>query len=156
MKLRLKILLMLLPLTIVPLVAMGWIAYSELQSVSERKGLRGNGLLCQSNFKQQAETRLATATANIELFAKHTMVREVYSHRATKVSAIHCCKTRCCGLSQDSRTPFPKYYEIRIMLPDGYEDMRLTNREIEDTTDEEDGNPVFQAMRERRRQHNND
>ncbi len=146
MKLRHKILLTLLPLTIVPMVLMGWIAYSELQSVSERKAFEEMAASIE-HVRQQAETELATATANIELFAKHSMVQKyiLTSDEGERYTLLQNPLLRAFTGFQDA---FPKYYEIRIILPDGYEDMRLTNREVEDATDEEGGNPVFQAMRE--------
>ena len=41
---------------------------------------------------------------------------------------------------------FPEYYEIRILLPDGYEDAREINIDIDNVSDEELDSPVFQAM----------
>lgn len=145
MKLRLKILLILLPLTIVPLVSMGWIAYAELHSVSEQKAFEEMASTVE-NLARHAETELTTASANIELFAKHTMVRKyiLTADESERYTLLQNPLLRAFTGFQDA---FPEYYEIRIFLPDGYEDMRLTNREIDDITDEEAGNPVFQAMR---------
>lgn len=146
MKLRLKILLILLPLTIVPLVSMGWIAYGELQSLSEENAFEEMTSSVE-NLKRQTETKLVTATANIELFSKHIMVRKyiLTADESERYSLLQSPLLRAFTGFQDA---FPDYYEIRIILTDGYEDMRLTNREIDDITDEEAGNPVFQAMRE--------
>jgi HAMP domain-containing protein len=136
---------MLLPLTIVPMVSMGWIAYGELQSVSEEKAFEEMASTVE-HLERHAETELATASANIELFAKHTMVRKyiLTAEESERYTLLQNPLLRAFTGFQDA---FPEYYEIRIFLPDGYEDMRLTNREIDDVTDEEAGNPVFQAMR---------
>jgi hypothetical protein len=135
-----------LPLTIVPLVSMGWIAYGELQSLSEENAFEEMTSSVE-NLKRQAETKLVTATANIELFSKHIMVRKyiLTADESERYSLLQSPLLRAFTGFQDA---FPDYYEIRIILTDGYEDMRLTNREIDDITDEEAGNPVFQAMRE--------
>ncbi len=144
MKLRLKILLMLLPLTIVPLVTMGWIAYGELQRVSEEKAFE-EMYSAINRLKSKAETLLTTATANIKLFSSHATVQK-YVLTADEGDRYTLMLNPLLRVFNGFQNAFPDYYEIRIILPDGYEDMRQVNLEIEDTTDEEAGNPVFQAM----------
>ena len=115
MKLRLKILLILLPLTIVPLVSMGWIAYGELQSVSEEKAFEEMASTVE-NLVRHAETKLTTASANIELFAKHTMVRKyiLTADESERYTLLQNPLLRAFTGFQDA---FPEYYEIGFFYP---------------------------------------
>ena len=43
---------------------------------------------------------------------------------------------------------YPNYYEIRVLLPDGYEDTRLTRGDIPNFTEQEKDSRYFQKMSE--------
>ena len=146
MKLRSKILLILLPLTIAPLFAMGWIAYSELQHVSEEKAFKEMSAAV-LHVRQDSETDLTNTAANIELFANHLMVRK-YILTADESERYMLLQKPLLRTFDGFQDAYPEYYEIRIFLTDGYEDIRLNNLPIKNMTDEENANPVFQAMRE--------
>ena len=75
MTLRVKILLLLIPLIVAPLFAMGWIAYGELSQVSQNKSFDAMADIL-DYFEQYSTTQLETANANIELFAEHIMVKK--------------------------------------------------------------------------------
>jgi diguanylate cyclase (GGDEF)-like protein len=143
-KLRLKILLLLIPLVIAPLFILGWIAYGELRRVSEEKSFAAiAGVI--DKIQEHSQTQLTTATANIELFAKHTMVKK-YILTPDENERYTLMQAPLLRTFRSFQEAFPDYYEIRIFLPDGYEDIRLTNRSVENLTDEETHNPVFRNM----------
>lgn len=144
MKLRPKILLLLIPLIIAPLFVLGWTAYEELRTISEEKAFASMSAGI-DKIRERAETKLKTALANIELFAKHTMVRKyiLTSDESNRYALMQLPLLRAFQSFQEA---FPEYYEIRIFLPDGYEDIRLTNRSIDNAADQEADNPVFLRM----------
>ena len=144
MKLRLKILLLLIPLIIAPLFVLGWTAYGELRRVSEEKAFASMSAGI-DKIRERAEMKLKTALANIELFSKHTMVRK-YILTPDEGSRYALMQRPLLRAFQSFQEAFPEYYEMRIFLPDGYEDIRLTNRSIDNVTDEEADNPVFLRM----------
>jgi diguanylate cyclase (GGDEF)-like protein len=143
-KLRLKLLLLLLPLVIAPLFSLGWIAYSELRQVSEDRLLEEMRATLE-HLEGHASNELHTALANIELFARHTLVKKyvLTEDEMERYDLLQPPLLRVFGSFQEA---FPQYYEIRILLTDGYEDTRLTKADIDNHSDEEADNPLFQAM----------
>jgi hypothetical protein len=143
-KLRLKLLLLVLPLVVAPLVTLGWIAGGELRTVSEGKLLESMRSSLQ-HLETHSSDQLRTALANIELFAKHTLVKK-YVLTEDEGERYNLLQGPLLRVFSGFQEAFPQYYEIRILLPDGYEDIRLTGPDIENFTDEEAENPLFQAM----------
>ena len=144
MKLRSKLLLLVLPLVVAPLVTLGWIATSELRTVSEGKlleSMRSNLDHMQTHFSDQ----IRTARANIELFARHTVVKK-YVLTEDESERYNLLQGPLLRVFTSFQEAFPQYYEIRILLPDGYEDIRLTRADIENYSHEEADNPLFRAM----------
>lgn len=144
MKLRAKILVLIIPLIIAPLFVMGWVAYGELREVSEEKSF-GAMVGSLEHIKASANVDRDTATANIELFARHIMVKKYVLTRdeSERYTLMQGPLLRAFSGFQEA---FPRYYEIRILLADGYEDIRLTNRDVANETDEEANTPVFKGM----------
>lgn len=123
---------------------MGWVAYDRLREVSEEKSFNGMaGAIEQISAFAHADMK--TAVANIELFAKHIMVKKyVLTHdEIERYTLMQGALLRAFSSFQEA---FPDYYEVRILLPDGYEDIRLTNREVPNLAEEEAGTAVFRAM----------
>ncbi len=147
MKLRTKILLLLIPLIILPMLAMGWIAYSELNEKSKQTAFAE----MQASIDHLAGhlgLEVETALANIELFANHTLIKKyiLTSDEEERYTLLQAPALRVLASFQDA---FPNYYEIRILLPDGYEDIRRTSvSSLDNLTEEEDENPLFMAMRQ--------
>lgn len=87
-----------------------------------------------------------TALANIELFANHTLIKKciLSSDEEERYTLLQAPALRVLASFQGA---FPNYYEIRILLPDGYEDIRRTSVSSPgNLTEEEDENPLFIAM----------
>jgi len=147
MKLRTKILLLLIPLIVVPMLAMGWIAYSELNEKSKQKAFAE----MQASIDHLAGhlgLEIETAVANIELFANHTLIKKyiLTNDEEERYTLIQGPVLRVLRSFQDA---FPNYYEIRILLPDGYEDIRRTSLPaLDNLTEEEEENPLFLAMQQ--------
>lgn len=144
MKLRTKIPLLLVPLTVIPLFAVGWIAYSELRETSEQ-AMFGEMRTVLERLVTHMDTEIQTATANIELFAKNTLVKK-YVLTSDDEQRYALTLAPLLRVFRSYQEAFPEYYEIRILLPDGYEDAREINIDIDNVSDEEQDSPVFQAM----------
>ena len=146
MKLRTKILLLLIPLIVLPMLAMGWIAYSELNEKSKQKAF-AEMRAAVDHLEEYLGLEVATAVANIDLFAKNTLVKKyiLSSDEEERYALLQAPLLRVFASFQEA---FPNYQEIRILLPDGYEDIRRTTTSIENLTEEEEENPLFLAMLE--------
>lgn len=144
MKLRLKILLLLIPPIIAPLFVMGWVAYSELSQVSQEKSF-ARMVDSIKHLQAFADADVQTAKSNIELFARHIMVKKyvLTPDEGERYTLMQGPLLRAFSSFQEA---FPRYYEVRILLPDGYEDIRLTNRDVMNHTEEEADSPEFRAL----------
>ena len=147
MKLRTKILLLLIPLIVVPMLAMGWVAYSELNKKSEQKAFAEMRASI-DHIAGHLRLKVETAVANIELFANHTLIRKyiLTGDEEERYTLLHGPTLRVLRSFQEA---FPSYYEIRILLPDGYEDIRRTSLpSLDNLTEEEAQNPLFIALQQ--------
>ncbi len=144
MKLRAKILLLLVPLTVLPLLALGWIAYGELRSSAESRVFAGMQVAA-DYLRDSVATEVRTAEANLALFAANNLVRKyvLASDEEERYALLQGPVLRVFAGIQDA---FPTYSEIRILLPDGYEDIRRITGHWPNRTEEEAENPLFRAM----------
>ncbi len=144
MKLRTKIPILLIPLTVVPLLVLGWFAYRELQEASEQR-VFGEMHASMERLVASMNTELETALANIELFAKGTLVKK-YVLTGDEDQRYTLMLPSLLRLFQSYQEAFPDYYEIRVLQNDGYEDARQTWPHIDNKTEEEADNPVFLGL----------
>jgi len=143
-KLRTKIPTLLIPLIVIPLLVLGWIAYKELEDASKQR-VFGEMRASMERLVVQMNTELETSLANIELFSKHTLVKKYLLTRDAK-QRYTLMLPPLLRLFQSFHEAFPNYYEIRVLMTDGYEDVRLTWPHIDNKTDDEADNPFFQAL----------
>ncbi len=143
-KLRTKIPLILVPFIMLSLLGLGWFAYIELRQTSEQR-VFGEMRLLLSHLREHMETDLETAKGNIELLSKQTLVKK-YILTENEEERYILLQPPILRLFSSYQESFPEYYEVRIFLPDGYEDVRLTQPFIENFTEEEGDNAFFKAM----------
>lgn len=144
MKIRAKILLLLTPLVVIPLLVLGWAAYEQLHDTTiQRSQLQMSTLLDQVRLHTQAMQQ--SARANIELFANSTLL-EKYVVTADEEQRLLLMQPSLLRLFASYQHAYPEYYEIRILLPDGYEDTRSVLGDIPNRTDDEGTNPYFAAI----------
>jgi diguanylate cyclase (GGDEF)-like protein len=144
MRLRTQIPTLLIPLTIIPLFVLGWVAYNQLRETSEQR-VFGEMRASMEQLNVHLDTELNTAAANIELFAKHLLVKK-YLLTEDEDQRYTLVLPPLLRLFRSYQEAFPEYYEIRVFLPDGYEDVRHTSTYIDNLTDEEAENPIFQEL----------
>ncbi len=144
MRLRAKIILLLVPLVVLPLLTLGWAAYSQLDDTAQKKTLsQVQTLLAQLRLHSQA--LIATAAANVELLSGYNLVQQYVLTKddEERYGLLHAPLLRQLSRYQKA---YPDYYEIRILLPDGYEDVRWTTTPIPNVTEEEGNTEFFQRI----------
>ena len=122
MRLQSKLLLMLIPLVCAALVAIGSAAFFQLRGNIERTQVsRMNTLLDQLAVHVQAKVRAAEANATLfasgYLLEKYALVED----EAERYRLLHRPLLRAFAGYQNA---YPDYYELRFILPDGYEAAR--------------------------------
>ena len=144
MKLRIKILLLLIPLIVLPLLVLGWFVYAELKTSSETK-VKNEIHASIEHLSDLIHADIQTAEANIILFEKNTLLRKyvLTKDEEERYSLLHAPLLRVFRGFQEA---FPNYYEIRILTPEGYEDIRRTQGLMDNKKDNEADNPFYQLL----------
>ncbi len=143
MRLQNKILLLLVPLIVMPLLVLGWSAYSLLmEDARDRTQYQVTTLLEQIRF--HTESLLQTARANASLFASAEPVRQyiLTDSDDRKKSRL---RNEVQDLLFNYQLAYPEYYEIRILSPDGQEELRSIIGNVENLSTDESSTAYFRG-----------
>ena len=143
MRLQTKLLLLLIPLIVVPLLALGWSAYSMLLDDARNRSQDQMTTLLQQ-IRIQTRSQLRTARANASLFASTNLLRRYLQERRTW-SDSETLRNELNELLFSYQIAYPEYYEIRILSLDGIELVRSALGKLDNQTEDESGNPHFIA-----------
>ncbi|MGC3873909.1 bifunctional diguanylate cyclase/phosphodiesterase [Halomonas sp. GXIMD04776] len=144
MRLHAKVLMVVVPLAVIPLLMLGWLAYDQLRSTGvERTSSQMTTLMDQlaRNFQMHQEV----AEANIQLFADASLMRS-YALTEDEEERYVLMLPSLLKLFTSYLRAYPDYTEIRFLLPDGYEDARATLTPIPNAMEEEGETPFFKAL----------
>lgn len=145
MKLQTKILLIFLPLTVVPLILMGWVAYWQLRVTAEDKTFSQTETLLQQ-LTEQFAGEVRNTEANARLFA-NSVILERYMQVPSSADRYAIVQPALMRLFSSYQRAFPDYYEIRVIRPDGEEDTRVTRYALPNVNTDEAESPFFSAAR---------
>jgi diguanylate cyclase (GGDEF)-like protein len=144
MRLHAKLILVLIPLIALPLAVLGWVAYSQQRDSVEKDTVRQLGTLVHE-AERHFQARLEAARADVLLFASS---RALHRYMLVEDEAVRfrLLQPALLKLFASYQLANPEYYEIRVLLPDGYEDTRAVSSQIPNVTDEEAETGYFSAM----------
>ena len=144
MRLHAKIVLVVIPLAVVPLLVLGWLAYEQLRSTGvERASSQLTTLMDQ--LARNVQVRTAVAEANVKLFADSSLMRS-YALTDDEEERYALMLPSLLKLFKSYLRAYPDYYEIRFLLPDGFEDARATLTAIPNATEEEEDTVFFKRL----------
>ncbi|MDH3934499.1 MAG: cache domain-containing protein, partial [Gammaproteobacteria bacterium] len=137
MQLQSKILLLLIPLIILPILVLGWFAYSLLMDDARSRTRNQSATLLQQ-IELQTRTQLRTARANASLFSNAALIQQYIETPATSESR-PLLEQQIMDLLFNYQLAYPEYYEIRIVGNDGIEQLRsalgnTVNRSINESS----------------------
>lgn len=144
MRLHAKVLLVVVPLAVIPLLILGWLAYDQLRSTAiERSSSQMTTIMDQMarNFQMHQDV----AKANARLFADASLMR-AYALTEDEEERYVLMLPSLLKLFSSYLRAYPDYSEIRFLLPDGYEDARTTLKPIANMTEEEGGTTFFREL----------
>lgn len=144
MKLRAKLLLLLIPLVVIPLLMLGWAAYAQLTTTTLQRSL-GQMEVLVDQVETNVDAHLRTARANIDLFSRSPLL-EKYITTEDEAERLTLMQSSVLRLLSSYQQTYPEYYEIRILLPDGYEDTRSVLGDIPNITEEESESEYFNEL----------
>jgi len=144
MRLRPKLILLVLPLVILPLLGLGWICYQWLADAAYATSTREMATVA-AQLRLGLQATIQTATANVELLSHSALVQQ-YARIEDEGQRYTLLQPALLNLFANYQTVYPDYYEILFLAPNGYEDTRATLGEVPNVTEEEGGTPYFQRL----------
>lgn len=138
--LKAKLILISIPLVVIPLFLLGQLSYQRTVDTTRKSVLQKvDELLVQ--VKQETQYALKTAQANINLLGNYNFLRRyLTTSPATRYRTMH---TSLLNLFKSYVDGFSEYKEIRLILPDGYEDSRYTVKNWPNNSENESQRQYF-------------
>lgn len=144
MKLKTKLPLLLTSLVCIPLILLGAMAFVELKSAAEKSSVTQVTKYLEQ-VVAQTDRLVNTAQANVELIADDSLLHN-YMLTENEDERYTLMQRPLLRKLKSIMKVFPQYYEMRVILPDGYEDLRLTSYFIANLRDEEEASELFISM----------
>ncbi|MDX1303217.1 EAL domain-containing protein [Photobacterium sp.] len=151
MKLKVKLPILLVLLLCIPQVLLGTIAFVELRSTAEQGSVTQITKFLEQ-IVAQTDRLVKTAQANVELITEDDLLRN-YILTDDKEERYTLMQRPLLSKLKSIMQVFPEYYEMRVILPDGYEDLRLTVPFIPNQTETEQGSVLFSAIAKNENNH---
>ncbi len=144
MKLSIKLFVIIFPLIVLPMLLLGGIAFKTSQDQAE-ENIQERVLGLMTQMERLVQWYIQTAQADVELFSQNPLLQKymLIEDEALRYQLYHPRILEILGGYQSSKS---QYYEIRVLLPDGYEDTRHVNRTIRNVTEEEGDTPYFRDV----------
>ena len=144
MRLRPKLILLVLPLVILPLLGLGWICYQWLADAAYAASAREMTTVA-AQLRLGLQATIQTAIANVELLSHSTLVQQ-YALTEDERQRYTLLQPALLNLFANYQTVYPDYDEILFLTPNGYEDTRATIGDAPNATEEEGDTPYFQRL----------
>ncbi|MCW9023238.1 MAG: EAL domain-containing protein [Gammaproteobacteria bacterium] len=144
MKLQSKVIGLLVPIVIIPILVLGWIAFQKLYETYQKENIDKISAL-QGQILLHLNKTLEYANANIKLLSEsEALIRYVLTD--DKEERYYLMQRPLQRKIINYQNAYPEYYEIRIIMPDGYEELRQVNKSIKNKVEEESGALFFKNM----------
>ena len=141
MQLQTKILLLLVPLIVLPILTLGGAAYGLLMDdARDRTQFQMTPLLDQ--IESSTKSQLRTARANASLFSNTDLIRR-YTRTDLPPARKAALEPAILELLFDYQLAYPEYYEIRIVTADGKEQLRSVLGGVKNLTADESATAYF-------------
>lgn len=146
MKLRTKIGLGLVPFIVLPLITIGGLAYYYLWVDSEKVVMQQTDVLL-DQVATNVQSYLQSIEANTNLFASSDLLKNymLLEDEEERYAIFH---TPLMYQFANYMAIYPSYYEVRVILPNGYEDARIADGMLRNVQEDEGNSPWFRAMRQ--------
>jgi diguanylate cyclase len=145
LRLQSKIIAVLVPLVVVPLLTMGWISYRQLQETTEHQTLVEMRAKLEQ-LRQQLDDEVDHAVADVRLFANAALLRQ-YLLSGDENERYTLLQSPLLRQFAGYHEAHPQYYEIRVLAPDGEEDARYARPGLGNARENEARMPYFRALR---------
>lgn len=127
----------------ISIISVGFFAYQQLTENSLNSSIDQSHVLM-NEIRLDIQSFEENTSSNIKLFSNDTLLQKyVVSDEDHRYELLLPTLLRIFGSYQKA---YPDYYEIRVIMPDGYEDARKINRDIKNITDDESKTSAVNQM----------
>jgi len=130
---------------VLPLLGLGWIAYERLRIIAEKNSHEQMKTMLEQ-VALNIDSNLNTSQANVELFSSSNLIRNYML--ANEDERYGLLQLPLLKLFSSYHKTYPEYYEIRVLLSDGYEDTRYTEGVSPNVTEDENDTAYFKRLRD--------
>ena len=142
MKLQHKLIAPLSLLTIIPLMLLGvLVAFYAMNNAREQAVDEMDGM--SKTVSTLISSRFDNAKSNLQLFANSRLLQRYLISGEERYSLQQPALIR---LFKEYQQAYPEYFEISVLLSDGFEDTRVVNRKIPNIDMDESGTPLFETL----------
>ena len=135
---------MVLPLVVAPLLVLGAFAYAKIHdNMHERVEADATRALRTVTNHLKQET--AAARGNLQLFMSNIVVGK-YATTSDENERYSLLQKPLLEVFKACQSAFPSYFELRFLLPDGYEDARQSRLKLGNLSDDEGASPWFKRL----------
>jgi len=143
MKLHAKIPALVLPLVVAPLLVLGALAYSKIHD-NMRQRVEADAQRGLRTVSSQLSQEVAAARGNLQLFLSNIVVAKYATSDENDRYGL--LQKPLLEVFKACQAAFPSYFEIRFLLPDGYEDARQSRSDLGNASDEEGSSAWFKRL----------
>ncbi len=144
MKLQGKLVIVIIVAIVASMLLLAAVVFGQLRQQSERELFNQMQLLL-NQTQQQTKSYIDNATANTRLFSSSNLM-DRYVMVENEADRYELVQPALLRLFTKYFQAYPEYREIRLILPDGYEDTRVARINLKNLTEEEFDTPYFQRM----------
>lgn len=131
------------------MIISGWISYKQLKTTTVEKSQEQMVTLLEQ-YALYADSLIHDSESNIKLFSNNEMLRR-YMVTPNEEERYDILQPLLMKQFQSYQKAYPEYYEFRLIFPDGFEDLRLVNRSIENETMDEANTPFIKKILEKKK-----
>ena len=144
MSLRKKIVLLIVPIIVTPMIISGWLSFNQLKTTTIEKSHEQMETLLEQ-FALYSETLIRDSHSNVRLFANNKMLRR-YMVTPSEEERYDILQPLLLKQFQNYQKAYPHYFEFRLIFPNGEEDLRLVNKPIDNLTNNEVNTPFIKEI----------
>ena len=144
MKLHAKIPALVLPLVVAPILVLGALAYGKIHD-NMRLRVEADADRALRSVTSHLTQEVAAARGNLQLFMNNIVVAK-YATTTDENERYSLLQKPLLEVFKACQSAFPSYFEIRFLLPDGYEDARQSRFELGNVSDDESTSPWFKRL----------
>ena len=146
MNLKTKLILVVVPTIFLPLLIMAWIAYVELRDTTSQMTLQAMDTAL-VRLAHTIRNTLNNDRANIDQFASSPYLNKYLLIEDQRLRYT-IFQPKLIQTFLGYQKAYPHYSDIRILLPNGYEDVRITTRQIKNTFKNSSPPRYFESLRQ--------